>query len=83
MVLAEIVVTGPPPFAVAETRKRLGKEAPVETVPLLVIVIVKVVGVPAVATTGLTVPGIRFGRPAAEVIKLELAEYPLPVALSA
>ena len=59
--VTEIVETVPPPFVAVATRKKLLKLAPVEPVPLFVIVVVKACGTHTVAVLGVGAEGVRFG----------------------
>jgi hypothetical protein len=55
------------------------KEEPVVAVPLLEIREENEVEIPTVADVGLVLAAVKFGWAGTDVIKLELAEYPVPV----
>jgi len=59
--VTEIVEIVPPPFACVATRKKLLKLAPVEAVPLLVIVAVKACATPMVAVFWIGAAAVRLG----------------------
>jgi len=72
--VTERVETVPPPFAAVATRKKLLKAAPVEPVPLFVIVEVNACGTHMLAVLGVGAEGVRFGiihpatRPASVIV---------------
>ena len=63
IVVAVKSVIVPPPFTKVALWKKLLKLAPVEAVPLLVIVAVNVCATPTVAVDGEETPAVRFGVP--------------------
>ncbi len=77
IVVGVIPETAPPPFEAVATWKKLEKLAPVEAVPVLLMVEERIVETPTVAVVGVTNPAVRSG--AAQVLLLIGVDTPFTV----